>query len=92
MCLQASKTVTFSQDVRIKRTLHTNNYTDEEFRSCWLNDAKLLSYRQNEIHAVVAIVEQGLEIDDAKYCLRGLEFQTEKRRRLLHLEQTGIHE
>jgi hypothetical protein len=77
MGLKASKTVTFSQDVRIKRTLHKNNYTDEEFQSCWFNDTELRRC-QNEMRVVVAMVEQGFEIDEDKYCLQGLEFQTER--------------
>ena len=71
----AERSVSFSSEVLVKRTLHCNNYSDDEIEATWFNDADFQRIRK-EIEITVDLMESGEKIDESKYCSRGLESYT----------------
>ena len=72
---RATRTVSFSPDVHVKRTLHINNYSDDEITATWFNETDFQRIHQ-EISVTVQMMERSEPIDHNKYCSRGLEFRT----------------
>ena len=78
-----TKKVSFCETVRMKRTLHINDYTQREIEATWYSKADMEPIRR-EILQTVQLMESGrtADIDDVIYCQRGLEFRTEQGARL----------
>ena len=78
-----TKKVSFCETVRMKRTLHINDYTQREIEATWYSKAEKEHIRR-EILQTVQLMESGriADIDDVVYCQRGLEFRTDQGARL----------
>ena len=71
----ARRTVTFSPEVRVKRTTHLNNYSREEIKACWYRKKELKKIK-DEMYETIDLVQQGQYLDPERYCTRGIEFFT----------------
>jgi hypothetical protein len=72
------KSVTFSQSVSVRKTLHINNYADDEVQACWYDDDECKAIR-TDIKFAVSLLNDGLLEEDNEYnCQRGLELHTRK--------------
>ena len=69
------RSASFSPHVRVKRTLHINNYSDDEVEATWYGDSDFQRIH-DEINYTVDLIEKSEHIDTSKYCTRGLEFRT----------------
>ena len=69
------KSVTFKPSVACKRTLHVNNYTDEELFQCWWTDDESQAIRKNANQACKLFVQGLIEKESKKHSLRGLEYK-----------------
>jgi hypothetical protein len=73
---KSKRCVAFSPNVHAKRTLHANDYSDEEFHACWYDSNTRAKFR-SEVRQTVAMMEAGADLDnDHEYCTRGLEGHT----------------
>lgn len=72
---RTSRAVSFSPNVHVKRTLHINNYSDEEIHATWLDESDFQRIR-GEIDLTVHLMETGGHIESDKQCTRGLESRT----------------
>ena len=73
----SARSVSFSPDVLVKRTLHINNYSDDEIEATWFGDIDFDRIRK-EIAYTVDLMETLKVVDENKYSTRGLEFRTTK--------------
>jgi hypothetical protein len=73
---KSKRCVAFSPSVQVRRTLHANDYSDEEFHACWYNSKGRAQFRRDG-RQTVAMMEAGSDLDDDhEYCTRGLEGHT----------------
>ena len=75
--MQREKSVVFRPDVYIYRTIHINDYTDEEIRSTWYNDREM----DNIVSECVEIISSSKRPESPSNCLRGLECRTKEGQR-----------
>ena len=73
----STKSVSFSRNVCVKRTLHINNYSDNEIEATWLGDSDYERIRK-EMDYTIDLMERRKAIDSGKYTTRGLESRTTK--------------
>ena len=69
------KSVSFDQSVKVRKTIHVFDYTDEELYACWYNDAEFANIRE-DIAIEVDFFRTRLAQQDNnnnQYCSRGLE-------------------
>ena len=72
------KSVTFNQTVSVRKTLHINNYSNDEVFACWYNDDEFKAIRKG-VKFAVSLLKDGLLEEDTEYhCQRGLELHTRK--------------
>ena len=70
------KEVSFFERVSCKRTLHINDYNEEERQACWYQADEFEAMKQ-EARQTVKFMEQNADcLDDVNFCRRGLEFRT----------------
>ena len=65
------KRVTFCEKVKARRTIHLNNYTDDEIDACWYSDLEYYAMKE-EIRAVAHLLQEGI-VDIHEDVARGLE-------------------
>eukprot|EP00538_Stauroneis_constricta_P005028 CAMPEP_0119571400 /NCGR_PEP_ID=MMETSP1352-20130426/44101_1 /TAXON_ID=265584 /ORGANISM="Stauroneis constricta, Strain CCMP1120" /LENGTH=240 /DNA_ID=CAMNT_0007621079 /DNA_START=397 /DNA_END=1119 /DNA_ORIENTATION=- len=70
------KTVTFHECVRVKKTIHINNYTDDEIDACWFSRQDMANIRQDIAAALQSSSSSPSGPDAAE--MRGLECRTEQ--------------
>lgn len=85
--IKKKKTVSFNERVRIRKTIHINEYSDEEVTSVWYTPRESTEMRQEALF-VAQLAKDGLlpasgaasphsdSSEDARYCLRGIEMYT----------------
>jgi hypothetical protein len=78
-CLKAKKTVSFTPYVLGISHLHLDNYTDEEIRDCWFNQEEMRRIKQ-ELRRTIIMIDKNLKLDEKKYCIRGTEGSTKRRK------------
>jgi hypothetical protein len=78
-CLKAEKSVSFRPYVFGKSHLHIGNYTDEEIRDCWFNQEEM-KYIKQELRRTISMIDKNLKLDEKKYCIRGTEGSTKRRK------------
>jgi hypothetical protein len=71
----SERSVSFFPRVSVITGLHINNYTPEEVDACWLKMKDVMEFKK-EIRYTVDLIERNLDIDDEKYCRRGIECRT----------------
>jgi hypothetical protein len=71
------KTVSFSKEVRIARTLTLKQYSAEERNATWYNKEELTNVKQENCRTIT-FIDYNIEIDTRRYCSRGLEYLTRK--------------
>ena len=76
-----SKQVSFHSHVRIRHTLHINDYTREETQATWMTKDDLTRFRQEAMYTI-DLMNRGCEINESLYCRRGLEFMTKDGKKL----------
>ena len=79
------KSVSFSEQVKCRRTLHLNNYSEQEFSSAFMTSDDLERIRRDLVETV-SLIERGAEIDEEETSRVGLEFYT--RASLVRRKQT----
>ena len=52
------RVVSFSVNGRVKRTLHVNDYSDEEYRACWYSRQEMTRMRR-EVLTIAALMDAG---------------------------------
>lgn len=67
--------VRFAKRIRVRRTLSLKDYTPAEVSAAWLNRDDYRSIRKECIETI-AKMNEGAELNDEKYCARGLEGHT----------------
>mmetsp|Transcript_53532 Transcript_53532/g.81219 ORF Transcript_53532/g.81219 Transcript_53532/m.81219 type:complete len:189 (+) Transcript_53532:112-678(+) len=79
--------VCFAPHARLRRTLHTNNYSDAEYRACWYTKEEMIRIRHNA-SAIATIMEAGYaafvrseDPTEQKVSFLGLEHRTASGRR-----------
>jgi hypothetical protein len=77
---KATRAISFSPDVRVKKTLHLNNYSNDEIDACWYNEAETKAIRE-QARRTVEQMQAEADLDGPKYCTRGLEILTAEGRR-----------
>ena len=70
------KSVTFSESVKVKKTIHINNYTDDEIDACWYSDEECQMTRSDVKYAIQLVGNGLLEQDTEQYSRRGVECKT----------------
>jgi hypothetical protein len=97
----AQKSVSFSLRVKVRRTLHMNDYTDDEKLACWFGPEEMNKIR-DDVFCTIDLIENMLEVDDENHCRRGLERMMLRGRELalhnrekaratvLHRQQEGV--
>ena len=75
-----NKAVSFATHVRVKDSLHLNDYSEEERKNCWYNGLDIAMIKKNA-RSIVEVMESadGLKPEDENFCFRGLECQTRAR-------------
>jgi hypothetical protein len=67
--------VRFSENIRVRTTIHCNDYTPEELKACWYTgDDNQRIHRQ--CSKEIRKLNEGSTLKDKKYCSRGLEGYT----------------
>ena len=69
------KSVSFSEQVKCRRTLHLNNYSEQEFSSAFMNSDELERIRR-DFCETLSLIERGAVIDEEETSRVGLEFYT----------------
>lgn len=70
------KSVSFHPSVSVRKTIHINNYTDDEIDACWYNDKERQDIR-GDIHFVVNLISNDLlRQDTEEYSRRGIDCRT----------------
>mmetsp|Transcript_14804 Transcript_14804/g.21343 ORF Transcript_14804/g.21343 Transcript_14804/m.21343 type:complete len:211 (+) Transcript_14804:111-743(+) len=64
----------FSNIVNVRPSLHVNDYTDEEYESCWYNGEEF-DHMKKEMIPILRAVKQGITLPDF-VSFRGLEYRT----------------
>lgn len=72
---ESRKKVSFNTRVRVKRTLHINDYSDEEFYACYWSEKERLE-TWHEVLDIVDRIEDSSTFETSDFCLRGLENKT----------------
>mmetsp|Transcript_12211 Transcript_12211/g.35422 ORF Transcript_12211/g.35422 Transcript_12211/m.35422 type:complete len:249 (+) Transcript_12211:241-987(+) len=73
------KTVTFHECVRVKKTIHINNYTDDEIDACWFSRQDMANIRQDIVAALQSSSSSSLSPSGPDAAeMRGLECRTEQ--------------
>jgi hypothetical protein len=68
------RTVAFSHTVSVRKTMHVDNYSDDEFDACWYNNYEFDMMRKKVRYAAKLLQNGMLEQDTAdKCCPRGVE-------------------
>ena len=67
------KSVTFSNQVRIRDHDHVFDFTDEEFYGVWMADHELQEIKQEAYHTLKLHKKGKLSKDSQEFCIRGLE-------------------
>ena len=75
MTRSITKSVSFDYQVRVRKALHINDFSEQEIQATWLSRDDLMRIRQ-EIDFTVDLIEKGADIDEETYSRRGLEFRT----------------
>lgn len=74
--------VSFSERVKVRKTLHINNYTTAECESCWFSDSEFAEIREN-LREVISLINDGLldckDNENALHCRRGVEMHTDEK-------------
>ena len=78
-------TITFSEQVCVRRVLHINDYSSTEFSSCWPSRKEVESSRE-EMRSTLRRMEQGYNdqynsVVNDDLCTRGLEGRTQWRKK-----------
>ena len=71
----AKRSVSFSERVKCRRTLHLNEYSEQEFSSAFITSDDLKQIRR-DFRETVSLIERGAEIDEEENSRVGLEFCT----------------
>ena len=83
----SSKSVQFNGTVRVRTTLHIDDYTDEEYEQCWLNAEEVAAIKAENAETV-ALANTGDDINQLLQqqglSMRGLEGRTTKGTRRRH--------
>lgn len=90
------RSVHFEERVRAKRTIHVNEFTAEEIRTCWYSDKEFKTMK-DEVRNAGEFIEQGLfETDTADRCRRGAKahgpLQTQSRRTIKRAVRKAVLE
>jgi hypothetical protein len=72
---EVEKSVRFFGKVQIRDFIHRTHYSADEAAACFYNAKDFTSFKQ-EIRLTVHMIETDLEIDEARYCRRGVEGRT----------------
>jgi hypothetical protein len=75
------RSVNFFDCVRVVETLHRNDFSQQELDDYWSVYDEYWCMKQ-DIRNTVKLFNQNMYIDEAKYCLRGIEHKIETRRGL----------
>ena len=70
------KSITFSEAVKVKKTIHINNYTDDEIDACWYSNEECQRIRSDVKYAIQLVNNGLLEQDTEQYSRRGVECKT----------------
>lgn len=73
--LKKAKSVAFNEKVAAKKTIHINDYTDEEVHACWYTHQENEIIKSESLLESSALLESEAADDDdyGKNCFRGLE-------------------
>ena len=71
----ATKGVSFSPTVLVRKTTHLNDYSEQELSQCWYSTDEYHKIRRDCLYQVEAL-NLGKTLDGRKYCSRGLEGHT----------------
>ena len=75
LATKSKKSVSFNSSVRVKKTIHINNYTEQEIANTWWSREEEQQIR--EVASIVAdMMSAGKQIDENKISRRGLEGRT----------------
>ena len=69
------KTVSFSTCVKVRTTIHINDYTHEEIKAAWYAKEETSMICQ-DISTTIQLMFNGIDINEKYYCKRGLECLT----------------
>lgn len=88
--------VHFEERVRVRKTIHLNEFSDDEIDACWYSDQEFNSMRA-EVRFAADLIDQGLlETDNTNYCRRGAEehapLQSRLRRKIKHALRAAVLE
>ena len=73
---KSTKRVNFEPKVHIRKSLHLNNFTDEEFAATWYTSQEFLEIKL-ECQQTLQMINAGvLKEDNEFFCLRGLEVKS----------------
>ena len=78
--------VCFHARVRCRKTIHLNEFSDDEISACWYSDQQYSNMKE-EVQNVADLIDRGLlGADNTRYCLRGAEskapLQSRRRRKI----------
>jgi hypothetical protein len=74
---ETKKSVKFNPLVRVRHSLHRNDYTDDELESTWYTRRELAVAQHEVRETIVKMVQQGQLLgNNDQYCPRGLESST----------------
>lgn len=76
----ASKVVSFNERCRAKYTIHIDDYTDEEYFSCWYTPEELAEMKYNLLETLHRL-ERNEIVDEITDTFRGLETHTKTGKR-----------
>jgi hypothetical protein len=79
-CLQprkAERAVSFCASVKIRSSLHINDYTNSEVDNCWFAPEDYKEMKRETRHTV-DLIERKIKFDEEEYCRRGVEHKTDE--------------
>jgi hypothetical protein len=72
----ANRTVTFSGEVCVRRTINNEDYTPEEKLGTWFSVQEFDEMKAERRSTVHIMERRNPSVDDGQHCFRGLEFRT----------------
>jgi hypothetical protein len=71
------RSVTFFPGVNVRRTLHINDFSDDEFDACWFSNEDYNTMKK-VVKRTVSMIEKKVMIDEVNFSQRGIEGRTKE--------------
>lgn len=77
LCFSAKKSLSFASFIKVRETLHLNEYSDEERQAVWYTEKEFRTMEEERFESIQAI-EEHIFVEDDQNTARGLETSKER--------------